>query len=392
MDASRPQAAAASSAVRSARGRGLERIASGRGTRRARPRAALRKRFSPSGRQRPLVVRDARRSGRHGDRVTNQQPLHGRPQAAERDGIITARARVRSAFGSSARKARCSSSQRLTKNSRSRWAVSASASRPRACGLLRLVGEPAGEHVRVVEPAERPPAARAARPAPSTPGRGSRPGPPPCSAAAGSRSGPGAARGVEALADRVELRDERQVGLLRLLAQPHEDREHGLAGAALDRLQVAPQARDLEVQHRLGQAPAAAVARPRQRAPQRLAPRASPARLAQPRRRAAPGSRPGRGCPRRRGSRPAARPGPAHALAPGLAGQERQRHAQPPRRHAHLVDLLLVAGQRLGQVAEEAPRSLLQQLRGGIGRGSWEVVMTGVPRGRRLPQATTLRQ
>src|SRR6185503_8677256 len=54
------------------------------------------------------------------------------------------------------------------------------------------------------------------------------------------------------------------------------------------------------------------------------------------------------------------REGPPHPLAVRLSRQEGERHPQPAPGHAELVDLLLVAGQRLGQAAEDPADALLE--------------------------------
>ena len=52
-----------------------------------------------------------------------------------------------------------------------------------------------------------------------------------------------------------------------------------------------------------------------------------------------------------------------------LAHEQGQRHAQPPSGHPHLMQVLLAAGQRLGEAAEDGLDPLLQQRGDAVGWG-----------------------
>ena len=53
--------------------------------------------------------------------------------------------------------------------------------------------------------------------------------------------------------------------------------------------------------------------------------------------------------------------GMAHGLAPALSGEQREGDPQAPARHPHLVDRLLLARHRPGQLAEDALHPVLEQ-------------------------------
>ena len=57
---------------------------------------------------------------------------------------------------------------------------------------------------------------------------------------------------------------------------------------------------------------------------------------------------------------------PAHAPALSLAHEERQRHPEAPPGHAHLVDRLLLARDRPGELPEDTPHPVLEEECGSI--------------------------